>query len=564
MKASMAATLEDKLLRVLTYQYDTGNFEQGLVDFLTLSRQGRLPASDARFIYLYTVMLDRSGLPRQARKISRDYGRVLVDHVHFARIQLYQAYGWYDEGNYDELRAAISSLKSIDDPLIVSELRVLHVRMLLAQGKLQQAVALIEETTDASLNLNMLRYDVAMKSIEAGSLDPARRLLDFLISEAGVDAYSRELREKALTSVGFLEMKAGDPARAVHYFQQVRLDSLDSNRALLGLGWAEMNRGNEKRALTAWRNILEQQQRNSAMNEARVGVPFLYARLGDLASAEGLYRSGLENFDEQRRLLANFMAEDEPSSFIEQCLAQNVTANDGLAECHIARSLEARSELAEHFRFLRELAFNRHALALLKGEIDSWLSLTQGTSLLPSPALRQLQTEYDLLLREAGQHREVAKTSSGLSARQKDEFKLLKELAMYLRRSVTARRDRGLMETYRRTKGLWIFAQARPAQRKVQPIDGSLAVLKNDIDALFTQAASPAGPRLDVAKLEALQKDAEELDAQMAILQKEARREADRVMVVALKNMDDELKAYAAQARLLLAQLYEKQIFVTQ
>ncbi|NIW25563.1 MAG: hypothetical protein GWN29_13900, partial [Gammaproteobacteria bacterium] len=62
--------------------------------------------------------------------------------------------------------------------------------------------------------------------------------------------------------------------------QRVRLEGPFSNKALLGVGWADAERGDYRAALSPW---LELRQRNiidPAVQESLLAVPYAFSQLG--------------------------------------------------------------------------------------------------------------------------------------------------------------------------------------------------------------------------------------------------------------------------------------------
>ena len=66
---------------------------------------------------------------------------------------------------------------------------------------------------------------------------------------AGRDEEFRSLRDRANVALGFTALTEGDPKAARSYLERVRLKSLQSNKALLGFGWAaDLAQGSQARA----------------------------------------------------------------------------------------------------------------------------------------------------------------------------------------------------------------------------------------------------------------------------------------------------------------------------
>ena len=77
---------------------------------------------------------------------------------------------------------------------------------------------------------------------------------------------------------------------AVAALTRVRLDGPFTNRALLGLGWAESDAKRPDRALVPWLELRERRLLDSAVQESYLAVPYAYAQLASNGQAAQQYR----------------------------------------------------------------------------------------------------------------------------------------------------------------------------------------------------------------------------------------------------------------------------------
>ncbi len=94
-----------------------------------------------------------------------------------------------------------------------------------------------------------------------------------------------------------LDENAGENAKLV--LERVRLSGPFSNRALLGLGWADASQGRFERALVPWSILAGREVTDPAVQEALLAVPYAYGKLNIHGRAAVLYGKALESFGKE-------------------------------------------------------------------------------------------------------------------------------------------------------------------------------------------------------------------------------------------------------------------------
>jgi len=90
------------------------------------------------------------------------------------------------------------------------------------------------------------RYNLAIAMIRNGDVARARSWLDLLGRTTPTDPELLELRDKANLSLGWQFLKEKQGRTALGVLGRVRSDGLSSNRALLGMGWAQLAPNGER------------------------------------------------------------------------------------------------------------------------------------------------------------------------------------------------------------------------------------------------------------------------------------------------------------------------------
>ena len=107
------------------------------------------------------------------------------------------------------------------------------------------------------------------------------------------------------------------------YLERVRLSGLESNKALLGFGWAAAAQGKMKSALVPWSELAGRDPTDAAVLEARLAVPYALADLGADGRALELYQAAIVAFDEESANLERSVAAIREGRLLDGLVARN-------------------------------------------------------------------------------------------------------------------------------------------------------------------------------------------------------------------------------------------------
>ena len=104
------------------------------------------------------------------------------------------------------------------------------------------------------------------------------------------------LRDRANLALGYAYLQADQPARARAPLTRVRLNGPYSDKALLGLGWADSALGDYQSALIPWMELRSRNVLDSAVQEAYLAVPYAFSKLNANAQSAEYYESAVNSF----------------------------------------------------------------------------------------------------------------------------------------------------------------------------------------------------------------------------------------------------------------------------
>ncbi len=143
-----------------------------------------------------------------------------------------------------------------------------------------------------------------------------RKLLDDL---GKIDPFNEELtslRDKANLALGYALLQDGQARAAKAPLQRVRLEGPFSNKALLGVGWADAEMENYRRALVPWMELRGRDLLDSAVQESMLAIPYAMAKLDSISQAADHYLNAIEAFYEETNRLDRTIGHIESGQFL--------------------------------------------------------------------------------------------------------------------------------------------------------------------------------------------------------------------------------------------------------
>ncbi|MCB1845358.1 MAG: hypothetical protein KDI09_20485, partial [Halioglobus sp.] len=121
----------------------------------------------------------------------------------------------------------------------------------------------------------------------------------------------------------------GDAKAARKPLQRVRLNGPFSNKALLGVGWADAELEDYGKALVPWMELRGRDLLDPAVQESMLAVPYAMAKLDSISQAADNYVNAIEAFDEEDQRIENTIDELESGHLLSSFLADNADDTTG-------------------------------------------------------------------------------------------------------------------------------------------------------------------------------------------------------------------------------------------
>ena len=169
-------------------------------------------------------------------------------------------------------------------------------------------------------------------------------------------------------------LRGGEQATAKPSLQRVRLDGPFSNKALLGVGWADAESANYRAALAPWLELRGRSMLDSAVQESLLAVPYAFAQLGADAQAADHYTEAIAAFGAEIDRITASIASIENGELFAELLGEEANASGWYWRLEqVPDSVESRYlyELLATHGFQEGLK-NYRDLKYLRRNLDRW------------------------------------------------------------------------------------------------------------------------------------------------------------------------------------------------
>lgn len=187
---------------------------------------------------------------------------------------------YYQKEQYINALHAIERIDGDVSEAFQNDVSFLKGQIYMVNGRFAEAEPLFASLKGTASHRGYAGYNLGLAKIAQGDLLGAAVVLDQVGSLKTEDRAVLAIRDKANLMLGSRLLDAGKPQAAARYLEKVRLDGPFSNRALLGLGWINVNGDNYEQALVPWSMLQDRHVTDPEVQDALLGVPYAYGKLG--------------------------------------------------------------------------------------------------------------------------------------------------------------------------------------------------------------------------------------------------------------------------------------------
>jgi hypothetical protein len=310
----------------LFYFYQDDYF-QSLIHLDAATSLGRVPNHQTEAELIKGALYLSLGQHIEAGRI---FQALLNDNVSLEvrnRAWFYLAKIWYQRGYLDQAERALQSIQGDLPQSLNAERLLLSAQVLMNQGRFDDAITALQTLDGKNVKhlsdgwLAYVRFNLGVALVRQNRTEEAAVLLDHVGQMQTESTELLALRDKANLALGFTWLKAGRAADAETVLQRIRLNGPQSNKALLGLGWAQSSSGKFQEALTPWLELKQRDLLDAAVQEAYLAIPYAYAQLKAESQAAEYYNFAIDSFQQETTRLNESIAAIRGGSLLTTMLA---------------------------------------------------------------------------------------------------------------------------------------------------------------------------------------------------------------------------------------------------
>jgi hypothetical protein len=398
----------------------------------------------------------------------------------------------------------------------------------------------------------------------------------------------RSLRDRANLALGYAYLQNNQPALARPVLQRVRLDGPFSNKALLGVGWADASEGQFQAALTPWMELRDRNLLDSAVQEAYLAIPYAFAKLNANAQAAENYELAIKSFDSETVNLDVSIAEINDGTMLDKLLKPDANDHYGwfwqlkdvpdAAQSRYLYHLLAGHDFQEGLKNYRDLAFMGSTLARWQDSIvafDDMLDtrerayaerVPQADAVLSSGRLDQYGAERALA---GGQLDQVEAAQDAGGTRHREEREQWARILRLESALLTAPNDEDtnvIREKTRLAKGVlyWRLAESFKARvwnerRTLKDLDQALREAQARwVRVQKARGSMPNNTGVFAERVEALRQRLDAAQVRLAGVAKQQNYLLESLARNELEQQKERISTYQIQARFALAAIYDR------
>ena len=205
----------------------------------------------------------------------------------------------FQKGQAQDALEALERIHGKVPDAIQAEVEFLRANVYMALGRPADAADVLKGLQGAKSLSGFSAYNLGIALLQAGRSAEALQQLDKAGQIKSPDPATAAIEDKSNMVLGRLMLESANFERAERSFDRVHLEGPYSNQALLSAGWAYASAENYERALVPWNILIQRDVTDSAVQEAKLALPYAYGKLNVYGRAAVLYDKALVSFGEE-------------------------------------------------------------------------------------------------------------------------------------------------------------------------------------------------------------------------------------------------------------------------
>jgi TolA-binding protein len=277
------------------------------------------------------------------------------------------------------MRAAKSALNQVGEklkPEASDEKHHLSGLIGLLQNNESEALADLDKISQQSDWTLYGRFNQAIAHLRSDQQEQGLALLEAIGSEIDENdnIEAKSIRDRANLALGYLLLELQQPENARQALQRIRLNSPASSQALLGLGWASLQLGQQEQALAPWQLLAGRNASDPSVLEAKLAIPYVLSQLeAEQQSLQG-YRDAIATYEASLTQLDQLLSQVRQDGFPDNLLGDSDTEVDGDKRALLTFLLSGNT-FQERLQDYRDLGYMDDNLRLWREKISSYRTM---------------------------------------------------------------------------------------------------------------------------------------------------------------------------------------------
>jgi hypothetical protein len=290
---------------------------------------------------------------------------------------------------------------------IRDDVKFLHGQILMANGRFPEAASAFKDIQGVKSQEGFAGYNLGIALIKEGNKQDGRQYLDRTGQIVSDTPATLAIKDKANLVLGYklLDENAAEKAKLV--LERVRLSGPFSNRALLGSGWADANRGQYERALVPWSILAQREVTDPAVQEAMLAVPYAYGKMKIYGRSAVLYGKALDAFGKEVDKLGASIKSVQEGKFLQALTREELKQDSDWVvklrklpeapETYYLLELMASHDFQESLKNYLDLNALQRKLAAWEGDLDAFEDIIQQRRAYYQPLLPEIDRAFRAL-----------------------------------------------------------------------------------------------------------------------------------------------------------------------
>jgi hypothetical protein len=509
------------------------------------------------------------------------------------RAWFYLAKVWYQREYLQQSADALASIHGALPGDLEPERHLLEAQVMMYLDHYDEAIKALERWQPVGDGSDAwsayARFNIGVALVRKDRLEEAAKLLDAVGQIPAPTEELAALRDKANLALGYAWLKAGKANEAKAILQRVRLQGPQSNKALLGAGWADSAEKRYTKALAPWLELRGRNMLDAAVQESYLAVPYAYAQLDATKQAADQYMFAVTSFDQESQRIDQSIASIRNGNLLDAIVSNDRADKVGwywqlaslpdAPETRYLYHLLATHEFQEGLKNYRDLLLMQRNLATWSLSVEAFENMVdtrRRAYALRTPVLQQTLDTVDLDAMENHKN-EMESRLTGIERdndiaalatdREHEQWEKIERIEKVL---ASADQSDPLVQEMRektrllRGRLLWDFnagykARVWRTHKELRELDVAYGEARRRW-VLVERAREdyPARTEEFAGRVANLQPRIAALSAKLAAAAKSENQYLASVAIKELESQKERLAAYSLQARYALASIYDR------